>query len=87
MDSNQIARLMSESVQATDLSCAEAAGAMVGILSRLQSQLPAADLNYLILIGGVLFREGLKEFESSKKANEIILRARSLQNSKTMSSD
>ncbi|CAL60876.1 Hypothetical protein HEAR0682 [Herminiimonas arsenicoxydans] len=79
MDSNQIARSMSESGQKTDLSCAEAAGAMVGILTRLQSQIAGDDLNYLIALGGVLFREGLREFEGSKKAQEIIHKARSLQ--------
>lgn len=79
MDSSQIAKFMSESGQKTNLSCAEAAGAMVGILTRLQSQLVEEDLNYLIVLGGVLFREGLREFEGSKKANEIIHKARNFQ--------
>ncbi len=78
MDSDQIARLMSECTQETDCSCAEAAGAMVGILTRLQSKLSEDDLNYLIIIGGILFREGLREFESSKQANKIIHGARSV---------
>jgi hypothetical protein len=76
MDSNQIAQFMSESGQKTDLSCAEAAGAMVGILTRLQSQIADDDLNYLIVLGGVLFREGLREFEGSNIAKEIIHKAR-----------
>jgi hypothetical protein len=80
MDSTQIARLMSTCTQATDCSCAEAAGAMVGVLARLQSQLTSDDFNYLVLIGGVLFREGMREFEGSKEANEIICRARKVQN-------
>ena len=48
---------------------------MTGVLGRLQDWLCADDLNYLIMIGGVLFREGMREFESSKKAREIICTA------------
>jgi hypothetical protein len=80
MDSTEVARLMGDAARDVNCSCSEAAGALVGVLTRLQNQLSPADLSYLIIIGGVLFREGLREFESSGIAGDII---HSAQQSKT----
>jgi len=80
MNSTEIARLMGVAAKETTCSCSEAAGALVGVLARLQHQICSEDLNYLIIAGGVLFREGLREFESSNIASDIIQQA---QQSKT----
>jgi hypothetical protein len=45
---------------------------MAGILHKLRPQLSADDFDYLVLIGGVLFREGLREYECQGMAKAAI---------------
>lgn len=79
MDSEEIVRMMSHS-HSMELTCAEAAGAMAAILARVHTLLTEDDFTFLVILGGVLFREGLKEYESSKEANDIIQLARHMRN-------
>lgn len=72
MNTDEIALLMNESGQHIRWSCAETAGAMAGLLKKLHPQLSNDDFNYLIIIGGVLFREGLREYEYEGMARDVI---------------
>lgn len=82
MNSDEIAYMMSKSysMHGDGLTCAEAAGAMAAVLARVQPRVVEEDFNLLVVLGGVLFREGLREFEAAKKAREAIHRARRMEN-------
>jgi len=82
MNSDEIAYMMSKSysMHGDGLTCAEAAGAMAAVLARVHTRMAEEDFNLLVVLGGVLFREGLREFEYAKQAREAIHRARHLKN-------
>lgn len=72
METDEIVVMMSKSVDHVEWTCAEAAGLMAGVLKKLYPRLSTDDFNYLVMIGSILFREGVREYESRRIAHTVI---------------